>query len=106
VYETLTVAAMACLTLPNISVNNDLGFVPVVVIIFQFRFVTRVMLRVPPVEQELHTRTLQEHTRSPPVYSGVRVAQSLVCCVMFCVLLCLLFLLVIVVSALQCTASH
>ena len=34
------------------------------------------------VEQELHT--LLEHLSSYPVFSGVRVARSLVSCVMFC----------------------
>ena len=34
------------------------------------------------VEQEL--LTLSEYLRSPPIFSGVRVARSLVLCVMFC----------------------
>ena len=37
--------------------------------------------RVPLVEQELPT--LPEHLSSPPVFSGVRVNQSLVLCVCF-----------------------
>jgi hypothetical protein len=37
---------------------------------------------VSPVEQEL--LTLPKHLNSPPVFSGVRVARSLVFCVMFC----------------------
>ena len=45
-------------------------------------FATRVPGRVPLVEQELFT--LPEHLSSPPVFSGVRVTQSLVLCVMFC----------------------
>jgi hypothetical protein len=36
---------------------------------------------VPPVEQELST--LPEHLSSPMVFSGVRVARSLVFCAVF-----------------------
>ena len=39
-------------------------------------FVTRVTRRVPLVEQELLTHP--KHLRSPQVFSGVRVARSLV----------------------------
>ena len=46
------------------------------------RVVTRLARSVPLVEQEL--LTLQEHLSSPPVFSGVRVTRSLVCCVIFC----------------------
>jgi hypothetical protein len=46
--------------------------------------------RVPLVEQEL--LTLSEHLGSPPVLSGVRVARSLIFCVMFCSSLFVLFL--------------
>ena len=46
------------------------------------RFVTRITRWMPLVEQELPT--LQEHLSSPPVFSGVRVTRSLVCCVIFC----------------------
>jgi hypothetical protein len=61
-------------------------------------FVNTVILRVPLVEQEL--LTLMEHMSSPLVYSGVRVARSLVFCVMFCRSLFIHFLLAIVLSAL------
>ena len=44
-------------------------------------FVTRLTWRVPLVEQEL--LTIEEHLSSPPVFSGVRVTQSLVLCVHF-----------------------
>jgi len=44
-------------------------------------FVTRLTRRVPLVEKEL--LTLPEHLSSPPVFSGVRVTQSLVLCVCF-----------------------
>ena len=44
-------------------------------------FVTRLTRRVSLVEQVL--LTLPEHLSSPLVFSGVRVAQSLVFCVMF-----------------------
>jgi hypothetical protein len=44
-------------------------------------FVTRLTRRVSLVEQEL--RTLPEHPSSPPVFSGVRVARSLVLYVCF-----------------------
>ena len=45
-------------------------------------FVFKVIRQVPPVEKEL--LTFPEHTSSPQVFSGVRVAQSLICCVVFC----------------------
>ena len=48
-------------------------------------FVTRLTRRVSLVEQEL--LTLPEHPSPPPNFSGVRVTQSLVFCVMFCRLL-------------------
>ena len=51
-------------------------------------FVTRLTRRVPLVEQEL--LTLPDHLSSPPVFSGVRVNQSLVLYVRF-VDLCLSF---------------
>ena len=45
-------------------------------------FVIRVTRRVPLVEQEL--LILPEHLRYPKVFSGVRVARSLVLCGVFC----------------------
>jgi hypothetical protein len=54
--------------------------------------------QVPHVEQELPT--LPEHLCSSPVFSGVRVARSLVFCVVFCSSLVVLFHLVIVLSVL------
>ena len=59
---------------------------------------------------ELELLTLPEHLGSSPVFSGVRVAQSLVFCVMFCrsLFVCsfVLFLLVIVLFVLlRSTAS-
>ena len=44
--------------------------------------VTRVTRRVPLLEQELLPHP--NHLRSPPVFSGVRVARSLVFSVLFC----------------------
>ena len=76
----------------NICVTNDHRYVPLVNISQSFPhswlitgFVTRLTRRVPLVEQEL--LTLPGHASSPPVFSGVRVARSLVFCVMFCRLL-------------------
>ena len=66
---------------------------------FMTRFVTRLIRRVPLVEQEL--LTFSEHLSSPPVFSGVHVTRSLVLYVMFCRSLFVLlsfFLLVIVLS--------
>ena len=57
-------------------------------------FVKRVTRRVPHVEQEL--LILPEHISSPLTFSGVRVAWSLVLCIMFCRSLFVLFLLAIV----------
>jgi hypothetical protein len=44
------------------------------------------------------TAILPEHLRSPMVFSGVRVARSLVLCVVLCRFLFVLFLLVTVLS--------
>jgi len=49
------------------------------------KYVTRVIRRMPLVEQEL--LTLPEHPRSPSVLSGVRVARYLVFYLVFCMLL-------------------
>ena len=81
------------------------GYVPFVVItIWSFPFswlitgfVARVTRRVEHVEQELITRA--------PGFSGVRVAQSLVFCVMLCRKLFVLFQLAIMLSVLRFTAS-
>jgi len=45
--------------------------------------ITRLTRWVPHVEQEL--LTLPEHLSSPPVFSSVCVARSLVFCVVFCI---------------------
>ena len=57
-----------------------------------------------PVKQQL--LTLPEHLSSPPVFSGVCVAWSLVFCVVFCRSLFVLFLLTILLSVLVFTDSH
>ena len=90
----------------GISVSQMTRYVPPVISTSQSfprswlitRFVTRVR-RVPLVEQEL--LTLPEHQSSTLVFSGVRVAQSFVFCVMFCKFL--FFLLAIVLSVLRYT---
>ena len=81
----------------NICVTNDHGYVSLVVNISRSfphsrlitGFVTRLIRRVPLVEQEL--LTLPEHLRSPPVLSDVCVTRSLVLYVCFvdrCLSLC------------------
>jgi hypothetical protein len=73
----------------NICVTNDHVYVPPVVNTSRYfphsrliiGFVTRLTRRVPLVEHEL--LTLPEHLRSPPVFSGVRVARSLALYVCF-----------------------
>ena len=80
-----------CLGWPlwNICVTNDHGYVPLVINTFRSfprsrlitGFVTRLIRRMPLVEQELFT--LPEHLCSPPVFSGVRVTRSLVLNVCF-----------------------
>jgi len=78
---------MTWLTVMNVCVKNDHGYVPFVVSTSQSfphswlitGFVTRLTLRVPLLEQELFT--LPEHINSPPVFSVVRVIRSLV---LFC----------------------
>jgi hypothetical protein len=80
---------MTWLTLWNICVTNDHGYVPLVVNTSQSflrswlitGFVTRLTPQVSLVEQEL--LTLLEHLSSPPVLSGVRVTRSLVLYVCF-----------------------
>jgi hypothetical protein len=83
----------------RIYVTNDHEYVPLVVSnIRSFphwwlitRFVTRVTRQVPLVEHEL--LTLPEHQSSPhDDFTGIRVARSLVFCVVFCT--SLFFLLV------------
>ena len=70
-------------------------------------FVTSVKRRMPLVEQE--QLTLPEHLSIHPVFSEVRVAQSLAFCVLFCwscVCPFVLFILAIVLSViLRLTAS-
>jgi hypothetical protein len=44
-------------------------------------FIPHLIREVPHVDQELIA--LREHRSSPPVFIGVRVAQSLVFCLMF-----------------------
>ena len=66
-------------------------------------FVKKLTRRLPLVEQEL--LTFPDHLSSPQVFSGVRVARSLVLCVMFCrslfVLLSLFFCLLCFLSFLD-----
>ena len=77
------------LTVMNICVTNDHGYVPLVAMTsrsFPYSrlitgFVTRLTRRVPLVEQELPT--LPEHLSLSPVFSGVRVTRSLVLCICF-----------------------
>ena len=63
----------------------------------------KVTRRVAIVEQEL--LTLPEHLRSPRLFCGVRVARSLVFCVMFFGSLFVLFHLAMVLSVLRFMAS-
>jgi hypothetical protein len=73
----------------NICVTNDHGYVPLVVNTSRFYphswlisgFVTRLIRRVPLVEQDL--LTLPEHLSSPLVFSWVRVTRSLALCICF-----------------------
>ena len=72
-----------------IQLKNDHGYVPLVINTFRSfphswlisGFVTKLTRRVPLVGQEL--LTLPEHLSSPPIFSEVRVTQSLVLCVCF-----------------------
>ena len=65
-------------------------------ILYQMNIITRfVTRRVPLVDQEL--LTLPELT---PVFSGVRIVQSLVFCVVFCRSLFVIFLFIIVLFVL------
>jgi hypothetical protein len=81
----------------NICVTNDHGYVPLVVSTsrsfphswFITGVVTRLIRRVPLMEQEL--LTFPEHLRSLPVFSGVNFIRSLALCVCFvdrCLSLC------------------
>ena len=90
----------------NICVTNDDVYAPLVVstsrsFLHSRRitgFATRLTRRVPLVEQELPT--FPEHMSTPPVFSGVRVTQSLVLWVCFVNRCLSLFLFVIVLSVL------
>jgi hypothetical protein len=70
--------------------NSDYGYITFVIITIRFfphlwlinGFVTRVTRRMPHVKKELIT--LPEHPRPSPVFIVVRVAWSLVFCVIFC----------------------
>jgi hypothetical protein len=93
-------------------VTNDHGYVPFVVLTTRSfphpclisGCVTRVTRRVPHVEQKL--LILLEHRSLSPVFSGVRVARSLVFCAVYCRSLFVRFLLAIVLSVLlQAMAS-
>ena len=73
----------------NICVTNDHGYFPLVLNTSRSfphsrlitGFVTRLTRRVPVVEEEM--LTLPEHLSSPPVFSGVRFARSLLLYVCF-----------------------
>ena len=68
-------------------------------------FISFVTLRMSSMEQEL--LTLLEQMSSPPGFNGVRVAPSLVLCVMFCRSLCHLVIFdTIVLSRLRFTVSN
>ena len=81
---------MTWLTIMEYQQNNH-GYVPLVVNTSPpfphsrliSGFVTRFSRRVPLAVQEL--LTLPEHLSSPPVFSGVRVIQSLVLCITVCI---------------------
>jgi hypothetical protein len=81
---------MGWLTFRNICGIKDHGYGPLVIStsrtfshsLFITGFVPRVTQQVPLVVLELHT--LPKHLSSPPGFRRVRVAQSLVFCVMFC----------------------
>jgi hypothetical protein len=66
-------------------------------------FVARVTLIVSHVDEDMHT--YPEHLSSPQVLRGVRVARSLVFCVMFFGSLFVLFHLTMVLSVLRFMAS-
>ena len=81
---------MTWLTLWNICVTNDHGYVPLIINTSRSfphsrlitGCVTRLTRRVPPVEQELLISS--EHLSSPPVFSGVRVTLIFCFISMFC----------------------
>jgi hypothetical protein len=73
---------LSWLTFTNICVTNDNGYVPLVLIPSQSFFVIRVARWVPLVDQELFS--LLRHLSYPLAFSRIRVAQSLVFCVVFC----------------------
>jgi hypothetical protein len=78
---------------PHNSLNGYGPFVVITILSFPRSglitgFAAIITRRVPHVEQEL--LTLPEHPRSSSVFSGVRVARSLVFCVKYCRLMFLL----------------
>ena len=66
------------------------------ILFFLFHSKSSYYLPVSRVKQD--QLTFPEHLSSPPIFSGIRVARSLVFCVMFCRSLLLLFLLTIISS--------
>ena len=65
---------------------------------------TRVTRRVPHVEHEL--LTLPENMSSPPVFSAVRFARSLVFHIVFCGSLFVILSFIVLSDLLQFTASN
>ena len=120
VWTNLTVMEYLC--------HNDHRYVPLVVSISRSfphswlftGFVTRLTRLVPLLEQEL--LTLPEHLNSPPVFSSIRVTQSLVlyvyfvdrclysffwplCCLFFCLLAIVLSVLLSFGHCVVCSSS-
>jgi len=77
----LTCIVCSWLTVTEYLCQDDNGYVPFAVITIT-GFVTKVTRRVPHMEQEF--LTFLEHPCSHPVFSGIRVAQSLVFCAVSC----------------------
>jgi hypothetical protein len=91
--------------LSKLTIKNKLSHSIQYFLVIYIFCIFNLFLQVPHVERKL--LTLPEYPNSPPVFSGVSVARSLVSCVMFCISLFVLFFFcpLHVLSVLRFTAS-
>ena len=94
-----------CLLVCSVCRNHNPIFSSFIMIYHRICQKSNTLCSVSRVEQEL--LTLPQHMSSPPVLCAVRVAQSLVFCVMFCRSLsfCLVRFLLVIVCPFRCKVS-
>ena len=94
-----------CLLVCSVCRNHNPIFSSFIMIYHRICQKSNTLCSVSRVEQEL--LTLPQHMSSPPVLCAVRVAQSLVFCVMFCrsLSICLVRFLLVIVCPFCCKVS-